>query len=249
VRVGAGGGIGCPEAAAAAFAMGADFVLTGTINQMSRQAGTCDTVRKQLSEAAYSDITMAPAADMFDQGVELQVLKKGNMFASRAKTLYELFLKYPSLEALPAKTVEKLEKTTFRQPISAVWEETVKFHIERLKDPEKVKQAEADPKLKMSLCFRWYLSKSSGWANRGEAGRNLDYQVWCGPAIGSFNEFIKGTHLDPKKAGVFPDVWEINLHVLRGAQLLRRCAQVRAEPVLREAIGEAALVGYTPQAL
>ena len=29
--------------------LGADFVLTGTINQMSAQAGTCDTVRKMLS--------------------------------------------------------------------------------------------------------------------------------------------------------------------------------------------------------
>ena len=75
-----GGGIGCPEAAAAAFAMGADFILTGTINQLSRQAGTCDQVRQALSEATYSDVTMAPAADMFDMGVELQVLKKGTMF-------------------------------------------------------------------------------------------------------------------------------------------------------------------------
>ena len=45
VRVGAGGGIGSPEAAAAAFAMGADFVLTGTINQLCKQSGTCDQVR------------------------------------------------------------------------------------------------------------------------------------------------------------------------------------------------------------
>ena len=49
IRVGGGGGIGCPEAAAAAFAMGADFILTGTINQLSRQAGTCDQVRQALS--------------------------------------------------------------------------------------------------------------------------------------------------------------------------------------------------------
>merc|ERR1719353_2647384 len=56
VRVGAGGGIGCPESAAAAFAMGADFIVTGTINQMSRQAGTVDQVRKALSEATYSDV-------------------------------------------------------------------------------------------------------------------------------------------------------------------------------------------------
>merc|ERR1719502_820702 len=72
VRVGAGGGIGCPEAALAAFAMGADFIVTGTINQMARQSGTCDTVRKQLSQATYSDVVMAPAADMFEMGVDLQ---------------------------------------------------------------------------------------------------------------------------------------------------------------------------------
>merc|ERR1719478_1395164 len=123
VRVGAGGGIGCPEAAAAAFAMGADFVVTGTINQMTRQAGTCDNVRKQLSEATYSDITMAPAADMFDAGVELQVLSKGTMFPSRAKKLYELFKAYPSLDALPAAEKTKLESKTFKKSIDEVWEE------------------------------------------------------------------------------------------------------------------------------
>ena len=127
VRIGAGGGIGCPEAAAAAFAMGADFVVTGTINQMSRQAGTVDKVRTQLSEAAYSDITMAPAADMFDAGVELQVLSKGTMFPSRAKKLYELFVAYPSLDAIPAATRTRLEQKTFGKPIDAVWDETVRL--------------------------------------------------------------------------------------------------------------------------
>jgi len=249
VRVGAGGGIGSPEAAAGAFAMGADFVLTGSINQMSRQAGTCDTVRKQLSEAAYSDVTMAPAADMFDQGVELQVLKKGTMFPARAKTLYDLFVKYPSLDALPEATVKKLEKTIFRAPLADIWAETARFHREALKDPEKVKLAESDPKLKMSLVFRWYLSKSSGFANRGDKGRELDYQVWCGPAIGAFNLFIKGTHLDPKVAGVYPDVWETNMQVLRGAQVLRRCAQVQAEPALRSAVASEVLAPYRPEPL
>ena len=66
-----------------------------------------------------------------------------------------------------------------------------------LKDDEKIKRAEADPKLKMSLCFRWYLSKSSSWANNGLTDRALDYQVWCGPAMGAFNQFIKGTYMGP----------------------------------------------------
>merc|ERR1719460_1106724 len=246
VRVGAGGGIGCPEAAAAAFAMGADFVVTGTINQMSRQAGTCDKVRKQLSEAAYSDITMAPAADMFDAGVELQVLSKGTMFPSRAKKLYELFHAYPSLDAIPADLRSRLESKTFGKPIAAVWEETVKFHIERLNDPKKVELAERDPKLKMSLVFRWYLSKSSGWANRGEA-RPLDYQVWCGPAIGSFNKFIKGTYLDSKVSNEFHDVHEANAQVLQGTRVAMRCAQLQADPRLRAAVAADVLRPYRPE--
>ena len=228
VRVGVGGGIGCPEAALAAFSMGAAFVVTGTINQMCRQAGTCDYVRKVLSEATYSDVTMAPAADMFDQGVELQVIKKGTLFASRARKLFQLFQSYDSLDEIPKNEMKKIEKRIFQKSCDDVWEETRNFYINRLKDPEKVKRAEEkDPKLKMSMTFRWYLSKSSGWANRGgpdRQGKNrqLDYQIWCGPAIGSFNEFIKGTYLDPKVANAYPDVVQINKQVLFGACYLRR---------------------------
>jgi PfaD family protein len=246
-RVGAGGGVGCPEAVAAAFAMGADFFVTGTINQMSRQAGTCDTVRKQLSQATYSDIAMAPAADMFDEGVQLQVLKKGTMFPGRAKNLYELFVKYPSLEALPAEVQKRLEKTVFRKPIATVWEETVDFTLNALKDPEKVARAEKDPKLKMSLVFRWYLGQSSAWANYGVDDRALDYQVWCGPAIGSFNDFIRGSYLDSNVSGVFHDVHEANLQLLRGACLIRRIEELQSDPRSRRAVDAAALVPYRPE--
>ncbi len=40
VRVGAAGGLGTPEAVAAAFILGADFVLTGSVNQCTVEAGT-----------------------------------------------------------------------------------------------------------------------------------------------------------------------------------------------------------------
>jgi len=223
VRVGVGGGIGCPESVLAAFSMGAAFVVTGTVNQMARQAGTVDQVRKVLSEATYSDVTMAPAADMFDQGVELQVLKKGTMFPSRAKKLFSLFQLYNSLEEIPPKEMKNVEKRIFRKSAAEVWQETRNFYINRLKDPEKVERAEkVDPKLKMSMTFRWYLSKSSGWANRGENDRKLDYQIWCGPAIGSFNDFIRGSYLDPKVAQQYPCVVQTNLQLLTGACYLRR---------------------------
>merc|ERR1719453_2340991 len=138
------------------------------------------------------------------------------MFPSRAKKLYELFVSYPSLDAIPEAMRTRLEQKTFGKPIAAVWDETVKFHIERLKDPKKIELAERDPKLKMSLVFRWYLSKSSGWANRGEAERVNDFQIWCGPAIGSFNDFIRGTYLDPHVTNVYPDAVQINLQLLTG---------------------------------
>jgi trans-AT polyketide synthase, acyltransferase and oxidoreductase domains len=43
-----------------------------------------------LSEATQTDITMAPAADMFERGVKVQVLKAGTLFALRAARLFEL---------------------------------------------------------------------------------------------------------------------------------------------------------------
>merc|ERR1711865_876834 len=247
VRVGAGGGIGCPEAALAAFSMGAAFVVTGTINQMCREAGTCDYVRKVLSEATYSDVTMAPAADMFDQGVELQVIKKGTLFASRAKTLFKLFQSYESLDEIPAADMKKVEKRIFQKSCDDVWQETRTFYINRLKDPEKVERAETkDPKLKMSMTFRWYLSKSSGWANRGDdKSRQLDYQIWCGPAIGSFNEFIKGTYLDPKVVNKYPEVVQCNKQVLMGACYLRRLQAITRENTVVTDIVD--LPNYVPQ--
>ena len=251
VRVGAGGGIGCPSAALAAFNMGAAFVVTGTINQLARQSGTCDNVRKALSEASYSDVIMAPAADMFEQGVELQVLKKGTMFPSRAKKLYELFYKYDSLDAMPKEELARLEKRVFKKSIQEVWEETMDFYINRLHNPDKIERAKQDGKLKMSLCFRWYLGLSSFWANNGIADRTMDYQVWCGPAIGSFNDFIKDTYLDvkhPSSNGKFPCVVQTNLQLLRGACYLQRVHQIKTNRRLEVDVLDPALSTYKPEA-
>ena len=88
-----------------------------------------------------------------------------------------------------------------------------------------------DPKLKMSMTFRWYLSKSA--AGQTVAVRpQMDYQIWCGPAIGSFNEYIKDTYLDVRKSSVFPCVVQINLQLLRGACYLQRIKQIDTHPLL-----------------
>ena len=69
--------------------MGAAYIVTGSVNQACVEAGTSDHVKTLLAQVSMTDVMMAPASDMFEMGVELQVLKRGTMFAPRAKKLYE----------------------------------------------------------------------------------------------------------------------------------------------------------------
>jgi len=204
IRVGAGGGIGTPEAALATFMMGAAYVLTGSVNQSCQEAGASEHTKKLLAEAGMADVVMAPASDMFERGISLQVLKKGTMFPMRAKKLYELYVAYNSLEEIPAAELEKLEKQVFRESVGKIWEQTVAFFQKR--DPNVLKSAEGNPKKKMALVFRWYLGLSSRWSNAGVAGREFDYQIWCGPSMGAFNDWVRGTYLADYQNRLVADV-------------------------------------------
>lgn len=223
-RVGAAGGIATPLSAAAAYMMGAAYVLTGSINQACAESGSSDTVRRMLAEAGQADVAMAPAADMFEMGVKVQILKRGTMFAMRATKLYEIYRACDSLETIPAPQRAMLERDLFRMPLEDVWRQTREFFVKR--DPAQVERAEKDPKHRMALVFRWYLGLSSRWANAGEPTRQMDYQVWCGPAMGAFNEWAKGTILEkPEERRVVP----VGLNILAGAAYLTRVHFLRAQ--------------------
>ena len=153
LRVGLAGGIATPASAAAAFSMGAAFVLLGSVHQSCVEAGTSDLVRAMLSEARQADTAMAPAADMFEMGVNLQVLKRGTMFAMRAAKLYDYYRKFTSLDDIPQTERNQLERTVFRAPLNEVWQETQAFFRDR--DPSQLERAARDPKHKMALVFRY----------------------------------------------------------------------------------------------
>jgi trans-AT polyketide synthase, acyltransferase and oxidoreductase domains len=224
LRVGAAGGIATPASAAAAFAMGAAYVLTGSINQACVESGSSDPVREMLAQAEQADTIMAPAADMFEMGVKVQVLKRGTMFAMRAAKLYELYRTFPGLEALPDAERTFLEKNLFRAPLEDIWAKTRDFFLQR--DPGQVPRADSDSKHKMALVFRWYLGLSSRWANAGEPTRRLDYQVWCGPAMGAFNEWTKGSFLEqPRNRRVVT----VAFNILYGAAVLLRLQTLRSQ--------------------
>lgn len=222
IRVGAAGGIGTPTAAAAAFAAGAAFVLTGSVNQAAVESGISDEGRLMLAKASLVDVIMAPAADMFELGVEVQVLKRGTMFGPRAKKLHDYYHKYGALEEIPAKDREQLEKRVLGMSVDDVWRETEAFWSKR--DPAQVEKAHRDPRHKMALVFRWYLGKASKWAIDGEGSRKLDYQIWCGPAMGSFNTWVEGSFLEAPEART---VVQIALNIMEGAGQLTRAHQVK----------------------
>ena len=223
IRVGAAGGLGTPGALAGAFGAGAAYVLTGSVNQSAIESGLSPAGKAMLAKAHMTDVIMAPAADMFELGVEVQVLRRGTMFGTRAKKLHHLYHTYSCLEAMPEDVVSDLERRVLGTSVKQVWDDTARFW--RARDPAQFQRAQDDPRHRMALIFRWYLGKASKWAIDGEQGREADYQIWCGPAMGVFNRWVEGSFLeDPHARGVA----QIALNLLEGAAVLTRLGQLRS---------------------
>ncbi|MGQ9408337.1 PfaD family polyunsaturated fatty acid/polyketide biosynthesis protein [Mycolicibacterium gilvum] len=225
-RVGAAGGLGTPAAVAAAFAAGAAYVLTGSVNQSAVESGLSTDARAMLGTAQSTDVAMAPAADMFEMGVTVQVLKRGTLFAQRAQRLGEFYRRYASLEDAPAAVLRNLETAVLGLSVDDIWSETEAFFAQR--DPQQIERARTDPKHRMALVFRWYLFNGAQWAREGTTERRADYQIWCGPAMGAFNEWVRGSFLEPVQART---VRQIALNLLEGAATVTRATQLRAAGV------------------
>lgn len=194
IAVGAAGGIGTPHAAMAAFVLGADFIVTGSINQCSPEAGTSDEVKDMLAKVEVQDTTYAPAGDMFELGARVQVLKKGTLFAARGNKLYQLYRQHASLEAIDDKTRSSIEQFYFNRTFDQVWDET-RGYFQSQGKPEEVSKAERDPKHKMALVLRWYFAHSIRAAVTGDTSNQANYQIHCGPALGAFNSAVRQTPL------------------------------------------------------
>jgi len=222
LRIGAAGGIGTPSSVAAAFALGADYVVTGSLNQGAVESGLSADGKAMLARAELADVAMAAAADMFELGVKVQVLRRGTLFAARANRLYELYRSYESIDALPDEVRKELEEI-FRAPLESIWDETRTYWLNR--EPEQATCALNDPHHKMALIFRWYLGMASRWAIEGKESRRGDYQIWCGPAMGAFNAWTKGSFLESPAERT---VVQIGLNLLEGAAVIARAQQLRA---------------------
>ena len=197
IRVGAAGGLATPQAIAVAFVMGADYVVTGSINQCSPQAGTSDIVKDLLSKADVRDTTYGPAGDMFELGARIQVLKKGVLFPARANRLYDLWRRHESLDEIDNKTRLEIQNKFLGRSFDDVWHET-RAYYERVM-PSEVDRA-SQPRARMALVFKWYFVHSMRLALAGDPSQKANYQIHCGPSMGAFNQWVKGTALEDWRA-------------------------------------------------
>lgn len=182
VHVGCAGGLGTPAAVAAAFLLGADFVLTGSVNQCSVEAATSAEAKDLLQGMHIHDIATAPWRDMFEFGVKARYLKRGVLFPARAARLYELWRVHQSAVELSDDTRQQVlggylgnETTTTDLP----------GH---------------DPKAQLAALFRHYFTRGLRLAIQGDKQHKIDYLIHCGPAMGAFNQFVAGTDLQPWRA-------------------------------------------------
>jgi len=86
-----------------------------------------------------------------------------------------------------------------------VYEECRRYH-----PPARIASADKNPKEKMAMIFKWYFGYSGRLALAGDPDNQVDYQIYCGPALGAFNQMVKGTALE---------AWQ-NRHVDEIAQFL-----------------------------
>ncbi|MBL4837436.1 MAG: ACP S-malonyltransferase [Kordiimonadaceae bacterium] len=190
IFVGAGGGIGTPEAAAAVFMLGADYVVTGSINQCTVEAGTSDAVKDMLASANVYDTGYAPSGAMFELGSRIQVLKKGLFFPTRAEKLVSLYHQHGAIERIEEKLSKQIQERYFKRSFDDVLNE-----IQADSSPQEWEKIERTPKYRMGQVIRRYFSDTTRWAVNGDVDHKVDFQIHCGPAQGALNQWLHGTEL------------------------------------------------------
>jgi trans-AT polyketide synthase/acyltransferase/oxidoreductase domain-containing protein len=193
IRIGCAGGIGTPEAAACAFFLGADFILTGSINQSSIEANTSPLAKEILQNLDIHDTTYVPAGDMLEFGSKIQVVAKGLLFPARAKELHTLYKFHNAIDEIDQSTKLRIQNKYFNRSFDDVWKETQNYYIKA--NPIELVQAEKYPKYKMGLIFKWYHSHCNKLAIHGIAEQMVNFQIQCGSAMGAFNQWVKDTSL------------------------------------------------------
>lgn len=164
VHVGVCGGVGTPEQAAVAFALGADFVLLTSVTLCAAESALTPAVKEHLAGLGPGDVCWAPN-EHFALGARSEVVRRGTLFPARANHLVRL---YRARAGPDPATVRQIEERYLGRPIDEV-------------------TAETDPRRRLNQAVRWYLRRAGAWRD-GAPVRALDYRLPCGADLVAFNE-------------------------------------------------------------
>jgi len=174
-----------------------------------------DDVKDMLSRLDVQDTAYAPAGDMFELGAKIQVMSKGVFFPARARKLHELWRNHQGWDEIDHKTRADIESKYFKRSFDKVYEE-VRAHY-MAKAPAEIERAEKNPRHKMALVFRWYFIHTARLARSGDTSDRVNYQVHTGPALGAFNEWVRGSDLEDWRKRHVDDM---GLRLMEGAARL-----------------------------
>ena len=151
---------------------------------------------------------------------------------ARANRLYELYRQLDGLADLDADTRRTIEQRWFGgRTFDEVWAETQGYYARVA--PEEIARAEANPKQKMAMVFRWYYVHSNRLALTGAPEGRVDYQIHCGPAMGAFNAWARGTPLENWR-NRHVDAVAVALMEGAAAHLEKSWARLHGEPARSE---------------
>ena len=173
------------------FALDADFIMTGSINQCTLEAGTSRIVKNMLCGLEVQDTDYAPAGDMLEYGSQVQVVKKGTFFTGRANKLYDIYKHHDSIEDIEEEVKEQLECSIYKTKLENILEEEKTYY--KANSEKDYQRMIVDKKFQLLVVIQWYFRNSTKFAIEGIQERKIDYQIQCGKSLGAFNDWVKST--------------------------------------------------------
>jgi len=205
VHVGAAGGIGTPAAVEAVRAMGAEFVLVGSVNQCTVEAATSTAVKDMLQAMSVNDVDIAPFEPLFEFGVRARMLKKGVFFPARATRLYDLWREYADYDAIPADVRRSVENSI----LPGGFDGALRAGQARNGESDSPRASDTTAKGQLAKAFASYLDEGFERARAGDAGQRVNFAIYTGPALGAFNRLVQGTSLEHWQARHVDEVMEL----------------------------------------
>lgn len=194
VRIGCSGGIGTPQAMSAMFNIGADFILTGSINQCTVEADISDRVKDVLATIQPQDTCQVPAGQQFESGAKEQVVRKHSFFPARAQKLYDLYRLHGGYYEIDEGTRAQLENHFFRRSYQSIVSELK--NAASLYGINNLEAFESDKKYQMEQVFKWYFRQALRLAIKGDEKAANNFKIYSGPAMGALNKWLDGTGLE-----------------------------------------------------